>query len=486
MVIDPGWVATEVDAFVLAGLQRRGLRPVRPAGKRELIRRATFDLLGLPPTPEEVADFERDGSPNAFARVVDRLLASPHYGERWGRYWLDVSRYADDKALAFPTPWPHAYRYRDWVVRALNEGMPYDQFLRLQLAGDLLPDDAGTDLARKLTGLGFQGLGAEYHKGSVPAQVLADELDDRIDTLTRGLLGLTVACARCHDHKFDPIPTRDYYSLAAAYNGAAWSLVTLSSPEEAARSRVWVKEGKDLEARIARWAEEQKAAIVRQELRAVGPYLLAAWRLRVLRKAGLATPAAERAGKEKLDPFFLKRTESWLATARKGKFPPARSPCRTNCGRRPPHLPLGWPGLSRRRRARQRRARTARARGNPPSRHRRVSSSSRPSPRARRLRLPSPRPNCPLSCPPAPARNTRGCRLSCSTVGRRSRLLRCWPTGSAAGGARCASPFAATSRVWANWRRRGSCESWSASRPLPAPASPGSTWPTLSARPRIR
>ncbi|HTU23167.1 MAG TPA: PSD1 and planctomycete cytochrome C domain-containing protein [Gemmataceae bacterium] len=260
-VKDLRWVANEIDAFVLAEQERRGLRRVRPAGKRELIRRATFDLIGLPPTPEEIEAFEKDPSPDAFARVVDRLLASPHYGERWGRYWLDLARYADDKALAFPTPWPHAYRYRDWVVRAFNEDMPYDRFLRLQLAGDLIPENEDGDRERKLVALGFQGLGAEYHKGSVPEQVKADELDDRIDTLTRGLLGLTVACARCHDHKYDPIPTRDYYSLAAAYNGAAWNVLTLSPPAEVARYKAWEKTGKEIEARIRKWRKQHPGSL---------------------------------------------------------------------------------------------------------------------------------------------------------------------------------------------------------------------------------
>ena len=186
---DRRWATNEIDLFILADLEKRGLRPLRPAGKRELIRRATFDLIGLPPTPEEVEAFEKDLSPDAFARVVDRLLVSPHYGERWGRYWLDLARYADDKALAFPTPWPHAYRYRDWVVRAFNEDMPYNQFVRLQLAGDLVPEEEGGDRERKLVALGFQGLGAEYHKGSVPEQVKADELDDRIDTLRAACWG---------------------------------------------------------------------------------------------------------------------------------------------------------------------------------------------------------------------------------------------------------------------------------------------------------
>src|SRR5207253_1450704 len=130
-------------------LEKRNLKPVRPATKRELIRRATFDLIGLPPTPAEIDAFLRDETPDAFAKVVERLLSSPHYGERWGRYWLDVARYADDQALALPTPSPHAHRYRDWVVQALNAGMPYDRFIRLQLAGDLMPT-SGRDYAEQL------------------------------------------------------------------------------------------------------------------------------------------------------------------------------------------------------------------------------------------------------------------------------------------------------------------------------------------------
>jgi hypothetical protein len=317
----PGWVTNEIDAFILAELEKRGLRPVRLAGKRELIRRSTFDLIGLPPTPEEVETFEKDSSPDAFARVVDRLLASPHYGERWGRYWLDLARYADDKALAFPTPWPHAYRYRDWVVRAFNDDIPYNQFLRLQLAGDLLPEGEGGDREGKLVALGFQGLGAEYHKGSVPAQVRADELDDRIDTLTRGLLGLTVACARCHDHKYDPIPTRDYYSLAAAYNGAAWTVLTVSPPSEVARYRAWEKEGKEIQARIGQWTGQQRDALLRSQMQATGRYLLAAWQVRVLRQAGVAVREADLARREKLHALFLARSVAWLGVMKRKTVP---------------------------------------------------------------------------------------------------------------------------------------------------------------------
>jgi hypothetical protein len=259
-VRDVAWPRTPIDAFILAELEKRNLRPVARATPRELIRRLTFDLTGLPPSPEEVAAFEQSAIRNpqsAIETVVDRLLASPAYGERWGRYWLDVARYAEDKALAMAKASPHAWRYRDWVVRAFNEDMPYDRFLRLQIAGDLLPEPKGDSFGR-LAGLGFQGLGAEYHRGNFAAQVMADELDDRLDTLSRGLLGLTVACARCHDHKYDPIPTRDYYSLGAAYQGSSLTDLPLNPPEVVARYREWEKQVKDLEEKLKKPAPDPK------------------------------------------------------------------------------------------------------------------------------------------------------------------------------------------------------------------------------------
>jgi mono/diheme cytochrome c family protein len=211
-VRDRDWVRSPIDSFVLAKLEEQGLKPVAPADKRMLIRRATFDLIGLPPTPEEIDAFLADDSPEAFARVVDRLLASPHYGERWGRHWLDVARYGEDQAHTFQArKYPDGYRYRDWVVKAFNADLPYDEFVREQIAGDLLD---GPDRADRLAATGFFALGPVYY-----GKATADELDDRVDTLTRGFLGLTVACARCHDHKFDPIPTRDYYSLAGVFAG---------------------------------------------------------------------------------------------------------------------------------------------------------------------------------------------------------------------------------------------------------------------------
>ncbi len=199
-VKDAKWAKTDIDRFLLAKLEASGLKPARPADRRTLIRRASFDLTGLPPTPEEVAAFEADRSPAAFEKVVDRLLASPRYGERWGRYWLDVARYSDAKLNSErEDPYPNAYRYRDWVIQAMNQDMPYDMFVKAQIAGDLLPHPEKYE-----AGLGFYALSPEFQ-------------DDRVDATTRGFLALTVACAQCHDHKFDPIPTRDYYSLLGIF-----------------------------------------------------------------------------------------------------------------------------------------------------------------------------------------------------------------------------------------------------------------------------
>jgi hypothetical protein len=210
-----GWIKTPLDAFVLENLNAKRLVPNPPADKRTLIRRATYDLTGLPPTPAEVNSFLADKSPDAFARVVDRLLASPHYGERWGRYWLDVARYADTKGQASfrESPrLPYAYTYRDYVIRAVNEDLPFNRFILEQLAADQLP--AATNDNRDLAAMGFLTTGRRFFGNE------NDIIDDRIDVVSRGLLGLTVSCARCHDHKFDPIPTRDYYSLYGIFNSS--------------------------------------------------------------------------------------------------------------------------------------------------------------------------------------------------------------------------------------------------------------------------
>ncbi|MDB5313701.1 MAG: Planctomycete cytochrome [Gemmataceae bacterium] len=208
---DPrGEVRNEIDRFVLAKLEEKGLAAAPRADKRTLIRRAHFDLLGLPPTADEVDAFEKDDSPQAFEKLVDKLLASPHYGERWGRYWLDVARYADTKGYVFQEDrnFPYAYTYRDYVIRSFNEDKPFDRFVVDQLAADKLP--LGDD-KRPLAAMGFLTLGRRFLNNT------PDIIDDRIDVVSRGLMGLTVACARCHDHKFDPVPIKDYYSLYGVF-----------------------------------------------------------------------------------------------------------------------------------------------------------------------------------------------------------------------------------------------------------------------------
>ena len=219
-VKDAKWAKTDIDRFVLARLEKEGLKPVGPATKLDLIRRATLDLIGLPPTPEEIAAFEKNKSPDAFAKVVDRLLASPHYGERWGRIWLDVARYGEDDYRSLNPnprgyrPYPNAWAYRDWVIQAFNDDMPYDQFVKEQLAGDLM--DAKVRY-KALPATGFLGLGPWYYDNGSNEVTRADERHDRVDVVSRGFLGLTVACARCHDHKYDPIPQTDYYALAGVF-----------------------------------------------------------------------------------------------------------------------------------------------------------------------------------------------------------------------------------------------------------------------------
>ncbi|MCA9171060.1 MAG: PSD1 domain-containing protein, partial [Planctomycetales bacterium] len=199
--------ASDIDRFIVAKLSANNLSLSAPATKQQLIRRATFDLTGLPPTWEEVTAFINDDSPQAFAKVVDRLLESPAYGERWGRHWLDIARYADTlggAAIGF-TRFPFSYTYRDYVLQAFNDDLPYDQFVTEQLAADQLDLPAN---AKQLAALGFLTVGMQFRSPH-------DTLDDQIDVITRGLMGLTVSCARCHDHKFDAIPTSDYYAIYA-------------------------------------------------------------------------------------------------------------------------------------------------------------------------------------------------------------------------------------------------------------------------------
>jgi cytochrome c553 len=267
-------VATPIDRFVLARLEARGLTFAPLADKRTLLRRATFDLTGLPPTPEETDAFVRDASPDAYERVIDRLLASPRYGERWGRYWLDVARYADTKGYVFNEErrYSNAYTYRDWVIRALNEDLPYDRFLIEQIAADRLPR-AGDD--RDLAALGFLTLGRRFLNNP------PDIIDDRIDVVMRGTMALTVGCARCHDHKFDPIPTKDYYSLYgvfAASREPSPEPLLVDPPAETPDYAAFKKELAEREAEIEAYRQKTHEELVQaaRKPESVGQYLLLA------------------------------------------------------------------------------------------------------------------------------------------------------------------------------------------------------------------
>ena len=223
------------------------------------MRRLTFDLIGLPPTPEEVDRFLADDASDAIGRVVDRLLASPHYGERWGRHWLDVARYADTRGYVLfqDGNFPWSYTYRDYVVRSLNEDLPYDRFVVEQLAADQLP--LGRD-KRALTALGFLTLGNGFMNNK------QDVIDDRIDVVTRGLLGLTVSCARCHDHKFDPMPTADYYSLYGVLASSVEPTIPplFEHPPATPEYAAFAKELDDRERKLREFLERKLADVVAQ------------------------------------------------------------------------------------------------------------------------------------------------------------------------------------------------------------------------------
>jgi cytochrome c553 len=259
-VRDTAWPQSPLDHFVLARLEAKGLKPAGRAVRRTLIRRATYDLLGLPPTPEEIDAFVNDQAPDAFAKLVDRLLASSHYGERWGRHWLDVARYADSNGLDENVAFGNAWRYRDYVVAALNNDMPYDQFLLEQLAGDLLPTEDAVVRQRRLIATGFLSLGPKVIAEVDEKKMEMDIVDEQIDTVGRSILALTLGCARCHDHKFDPVKIDDYYGLAGIFKStktmdsfkkvARWYENPIGSAEDIARKAEHDKEVARLKAQI--------------------------------------------------------------------------------------------------------------------------------------------------------------------------------------------------------------------------------------------
>jgi hypothetical protein len=317
-VRDIAWPEDPLDRFVLARLEAAGLSPSPLADRRTLIRRVSFDLVGLPPTPEEVAAFEADPSPDAYVRLVDRLLASPRYGERWGRYWLDVARYADTKGYVFfqDADFHWAYTYRDYVVTSFNRDTPYDRFIVEQIAADRLGAEPPTRSEGRppLAALGFLSLGGRFMGN------FHDVIDDRIDVVCRGLMSLTVACARCHDHKFDPIPARDYYSL---YGVLAGSREPMIPPEagEPPRTPVYETFVRELDARrrkLAEFVAAKHRELVGAARRRAGEYLLAA-------QQALDQPTTEDfmliADGTDLNPAMLIRWQSYLARTRKTRDP---------------------------------------------------------------------------------------------------------------------------------------------------------------------
>ncbi len=258
-VRDKRWPQAPIDYFVLARLEASGLKPMQAADKRTWIRRVTFDLTGLPPTFEEVEAFARDTSPKARTRVIDRLLASPLYGERWGRHWLDVARYTDDSGNTLrDDPYPNAFRYRDWVIQAFNDDLTYDQFLKAQIAGDLMEGDR----SKWVAGLGLYNLTPNLQ-------------DDRVDVTTRGFLGLTAACAQCHDHKFDPIPTKDYYALQGIFESTELDEYPLAPREAVERYQKQKKTVDELEAAIDEFLDAQSTQLSEILAARASRYLLA-------------------------------------------------------------------------------------------------------------------------------------------------------------------------------------------------------------------
>ena len=329
-VKDSRWPKTPIDFFILAKLEQNELRPSPPADKRTLIRRAAFDLLGLPPAPEEVDAFLADRSPDAFAMVVDRWLASARYGERWGRYWLDVARYADTKGYVYgdreEPRFVHSYVYRDWVIRAFNQDMPYDEFLLKQIAADHLlstfnsnPETQTPKLETRnpdLAALGFLTLGRRF------LGVIHDIIDDRIDVLMRGTQALTVACARCHDHKFDPIPTKDYYALYGVFASCTEKMLPLSAANRANPASVDFEKG--LNERVEKYEQtmRQKREEFSNRFRTnVTEYLVA-----VLDVKKLPTEEHyEIRGPNDLNPTVARAWESYLAQTKR-EFHPVFAP----------------------------------------------------------------------------------------------------------------------------------------------------------------
>ena len=311
-VKDAQWPKNEIDRFILAALEKQAMKPARAADRRTLLRRATLDLTGLPPSLEETAAFEKDESADAFAKVVDRLLASPRYGERWGRMWLDVARYGEDDYRSLDpmrrgfNPYPNAYLYRDWVIQSLNDDLSYDQFVKAQIAADLMDEKVRV---RMLPALGFLGLGPWFYDNGAVEITRADERHDRVDAVTRGFLGLTVACARCHDHKYDPIPTKDYYALAGVFGSSVYQEYP-QAPKAVVEE--YKRQEKALESKqklLTEFLTTERNQLAESLVFQASRYMTAAWRVSGEPKEELAK-AAEDA---KVDYELLDRWVKFLA-----------------------------------------------------------------------------------------------------------------------------------------------------------------------------
>jgi hypothetical protein len=301
-VKNASWIRNDIDRFVLAKLEANGMSGSEPADKRTLIRRAYYDMIGLPPTPEEVNAFLADTAPNAFEKVIDQLLASPRYGERWGRHWLDVARYSDTKGQfdrrRESSVYPYAWTYRDYVIKAFNDDLPYDQFIREQLAADRLNSEKNPG---SLAALGFLTLGDRFN-GNV-----SDIINDRIDVTSKAFLGLTVSCARCHDHKFDPIPTADYYSLYGIFASSVEPAVKPVIAPTNANHADYLARRRDLDERVVTMRDQNMQEVFGDYKKLGSVYLYATQLPANQREAFLA--------KYKANPAVL---QNWVQLTRAG------------------------------------------------------------------------------------------------------------------------------------------------------------------------
>ena len=327
--VEQQWAQSPIDGFILASLKQKGLSLSPEADKQTLIRRVTYDLTGLPPTPEETEAFVKNESPGAFALLVERLLDSPAYGERWGRHWLDVARYADSNGLDENVAFGNAWRYRDYVIESFQKDKPFNQFLIEQIAGDLLPHANTEERLKNLTATGFLALGARVLAEPDLQKLEMDIIDEQIDTVGKAFMGMTLGCCRCHDHKFDPVPTADYYSLAAIFKSTR-SIADeklgaikfsfehpIASPEQQAAKKAHNALTDELKKKITEATSKARAAL-KQELRhAAAEYLAAA---AILPDEPNYAEVEAAAAQKQLRPRYLLNARLYLAKNRSHPF----------------------------------------------------------------------------------------------------------------------------------------------------------------------